>query len=1251
MVNHPLKSNMKKMLQKDVQEGTPPSVSFISLYQYATNWEKLILVAGLIACSITGLSQAFTALNFCELADAMIHYGSLNETTQQNKDHFMEKVIRFLIRDGLVVVSYLIFKYVAIVAFNYAACNQVLRMRRLFFRAMMNWDMEWYDLHESGELASRINEDLARIEDGIGEKVPMYLHYIVAFVSSLILCFFYGWELTLVCLAPVPISLLILFFLTSRTARQTKAAFNAYAQAGAVAEEVFSAIRTVHAFDGKEKEIERYNEKIANAAKASQTRELYSALLSGLQWTLFCLLNALGTWYGMQLLVKQMHWDPSDIVYTPKTMFIIFYTICVSVSHIALSSIFIESFASAQAAGAKVLHLIKQASKIDPLGNHGLRPATCMGNISFQNIHFQYPSRPDVKILNGFSLSIRRGESVAIVGHSGCGKSTCIQLLQRLYDPSEGEILLDGIEIKSLNVNWLREKIGVVGQEPVLFGTSIYENIRYGRENAGKKDIEEAARVANAHDFIVKLPQGYNTQVGERGAQLSGGQKQRIAIARALVRNPDILLLDEATSALDIKNEAKVQVALERASKGRTTIIVAHRLSTIRNADKIVVLDKGQVVEMGSHNELMMKHSVYYNMVTNQLNKEMNYNSPESPLIITELDEADDESSVHVDETPEKEPPSDILMKPATTLQILKIHPTDWPLLVFGSIGGFLGGATIPLFAVAFGGFLGALVSRNEEELLKVGEKYGIFWLALGLFVGVFFILQNFSLGLAGESLTKYLRSLCFKTMLNQEIGWFDDKRNGTGVLCARLSGETADVHQAMGSRIGNSFMSLGLITIAFLVSLMYKWQMMLIAGVFMPLIYATIWGEKKVRHRETVMKASALRSSTKLVVEVIGNIRTVVALGRQKLFCNKYMDLLIPAAKRQEFNIHIRGICYALTTSLTTMIFLPMIFYGCHLILKGELYFGDAIKIARCWSTVTVMVSNQMAYTPNVQRGLLAAANIFGLLKREPKIVDTEESYRNTKQKSKGNVKFEDVDFSYPTNPEAKILNDLNLDVNQGQNIALVGPSGCGKSTCIQLLQRFYDTNRGKVSVDEEDVRSLTLRNLRLEMGIVSQEASLFNRTIADNIAYGDNTRKASFHEIVEAAKKANIHNFIVTLPEGYETKVGDKGTQLSGGQKQRIAIARALIRNPKILLLDEATSALDIESEKVVQAALDLAKKGRTCITIAHRLATIMDADVIYVLKDGRIVENGSHKELLEMTGIYYELYKSQRTHNAWK
>lgn len=178
-------------------------------------------------------------------------------------------------------------------------------------------------------------------------------------------------------------------------------------------------------------------------------------------------------------------------------------------------------------------------------------------------------------------------------------------------------------------------------------------------------------------------------------------------------------------------------------------------------------------------------------------------------------------------------------------------------------------------------------------------------------------------------------------------------------------------------------------------------------------------------------------------------------------------------------------------------------------------------------------MVSNQMAYTPNVQRGLLAAANIFGLLKREPKIVDTEESYRNTKQESKGNVKFEDVDFSYPTNPEAKILNDLNLDVNQGQNIALVGPSGCGKSTCIQLLQRFYDTNSGKVSVDEEDVRSLTLRNLRLEMGIVSQEASLFNRTIADNIAYGDNTRKASFHEIVEAAKKANIHNFIATLPQ----------------------------------------------------------------------------------------------------------------------
>lgn len=290
-----------------------------------------------------------------------------------------------------------------------------------------------------------------------------------------------------------------------------------------------------------------------------------------------------------------------------------------------------------------------------------------------------------------------------------------------------------------------------------------------------------------------------------------------------------------------------------------------------------------------------------------------------------------------------------------------------------------------------------------------------------------------------------------------------------------------------------------------------------------------------------------------------------------------------------------------------------------------------------------TVSISSAFAYAPNFQKGLLAAGKMDTLFERQSLVQDphnaTDENWTAV-----GDIKFSETEFFYPSRQSSKVLQGLNMGAHQGQTIALVGPSGCGKSTCVQLLERFYDATGGQVSVDEKPVNSVTLRNLRRQMGIVSQEPSLFDRTIAENIAYGDHEREVPHADIIEAAKKANIHNFITSLPLGYETRLGDKGTQLSGGQKQRVAIARALIRNPRILLLDEATSALDMESEKVVQVALDAAQEGRTCVTIAHRLTTIVDADVIFVIENGNVAEQGSHNELMEQGGLYHALYTLQ-------
>lgn len=298
-------------------------------------------------------------------------------------------------------------------------------------------------------------------------------------------------------------------------------------------------------------------------------------------------------------------------------------------------------------------------------------------------------------------------------------------------------------------------------------------------------------------------------------------------------------------------------------------------------------------------------------------------------------------------------------------------------------------------------------------------------------------------------------------------------------------------------------------------------------------------------------------------------------------------------------------------------------------------------ISITSTLITGSQSIAASVAFAPNFTKGLTAAAKIDALVERQALIRSPSHPQPFN---ASGNVRFADADFVYASRPNIHVLSQLSLDILPGQNVGLVGASGCGKSTCFQLLVRFYDATAGVVELNGTDVRAAGLAAMRSDIGIVSQEPSLFDRTIAENIAYGDNSREVSRAEIIEAAQLANIHQFVCTLPLGYETRLGSKGTQLSGGQKQRIAIARALVRKPSVLLLDEATSALDMESEQVVQQALDAASVGRTCITIAHRLSTIVNSDVIFVVHDGRVVERGTHKELLELHGRYYQMYALQ-------
>lgn len=395
-------------------------------------------------------------------------------------------------------------------------------------------------------------------------------------------------------------------------AQMAEKEMKAYAESNGIAEEVFGAVRTVLAFGGQKKEVQRFQESIQIASKAGIRRGLVTGIGNGLYWAIFYASYSLAFWYGMNLIFNSCS---GGTKYDTTSLLVVFFSVLTGAMTIGQVTPYVEAFSVARGAAASIFSVIDRVPIIDSLSPAGITPGQCTtGSISFENINFSYPVREQVTILRNTSFSIAPGETVALVGASGCGKSTCIQLIQRLYDPHSGHVKIDGTDVKQLNLAWLRSQLGVVGQEPILFGMTIGQNIQYGKEDASMEDIIRSAKEANAHDFIMKLPKKYDTEVGERGAQLSGGQKQRIAIARALISNPKILLLDEATSALDTQSESVVQQALDKARLGRTTVIVAHRLSTIRNVDRIIALKDGRVeVRFNSFSFASLTAFVYIN--------------------------------------------------------------------------------------------------------------------------------------------------------------------------------------------------------------------------------------------------------------------------------------------------------------------------------------------------------------------------------------------------------------------------------------------------------------------------------------------------------------------------------------------------------------------------------------------------------------------------------------------------------------
>lgn len=1333
------------------KEGISQSFVYLRLLfsSNPTKTDIFLIASGTIGGIAAGIPFPLLGILFGQLVDDI--NSSTCDSTGGSDASFESAVRTKVLQVIYVTIANFVFIYIHTSSWSLVGERLVRRMRKDYFDSLLKQEASFIDSLPSGDVVSRLVSDIEVIQTGTSEKVGIYIATLSYFVTAYVVAFIKAAPIAGMLVSVVPVFFLMAFgggHYIKRYAGRIAIPVNA---ATSIASSSLSHMTLVHAFNANERLEALFSKHLTACRKDSLKKAMTHAIQLGLLYFVAYSANALAFWQGSRMIADVVAGKTSGVsvgaVYTVifvlldgKSLISTLYAFIKANSSPAsfiLSQVapFLHIFAAAASASERLTETINRQSQIDatsPDGDHDASFET--EEIEFQNVSFTYPSRPDIPVLQDVSFKIPPQKHTAIVGPSGGGKSTIVALLERLYDPTHGKILIGGRDLRDLNVRYLRGNIGLVQQEPSLLDRSILENIAYGlvsspleshkrlsptiidpsltqltesiRNGTPEKDaiaasskevaeiidlVRKAATSSNAMEFVDSLPHGLATNVGESGSQFSGGQKQRIAVARALVREPRLLLLDEATAALDSTSEQLIQSALSKASQNTTTISIAHRLATAKDAHNIVVIQKGKVVEQGSHAGLVAQGGAYADMVSLQnLGKTGAAGSvagdsiERSTAYSNELEPSDkdggaSDTSGFDEKRPSDQTPGDTKSKekdePEETTSLLSTIKHSFPLIRPNLLYIFIGLATSVIIggsysgeAVIFGHTVGSLSPCKEPfQIRDSGDLFGLLFFILALIEFFAVIINGSAFGWAAEKILYRVRVLSLRSLLRQSLHWHSSKGRTPGVLISHITSDAASLSSLTGTTIGILFSTLVNLVAGIVVSHVIAWKISIVLLATIPVLLASGVMRLRVLAQFQERHQKAFAQATAITVEAVDNIKSVAAFSLEKQSYEVFARALKAPYQATLKSIAYGNVWLALAYSISNLVYALAYWWGAKQIMAG-LYTETQFFIVLPALLFSTQSCGQMfALAPDISKARVAATNIVNLLAAdsgdgvrdnsdrsdysehgahtltEEKQQDIEASAEargapSTLSQNGIGVTLKDVNFTYPSRPDRIVLDGLNINIAPGQFCALVGPSGSGKSTTFSMFERFYRPTSGSVVIDGVDITKQSGTSFRDDIALVPQENVMFEGTVAFNIGLGARpNHNPTQAEIEDACRLANIHDTIISLPDGYDTVCGQDGKQFSGGQRQRLSIARALVRKPRLLLLDESTSALDVESEKHVQESLAKVAHRTTIVAIAHRLNTIHLADRIFLIDGGKCVESGTHNELVERSETY--------------